>query len=141
MTREEIIEELVDGPFASMHFEEAAAIVDFVTKNYVPEHECSGMEEIRRELIEAKGINDFDDDDPFVGIFWEDLKRIVSDHLKREFYSGIWCSIQEIVAVHDQPSIATDIVKSSGISKEEMIRLQEASGSWNEVMYNFIYQF
>lgn len=141
MTREEIIEELVDGPFASMHSEEAAAIVDFVVKNYVPEHECSGTDEIRRELIEAKGINDFDDDDPFVGIFWEDLKRILSDHLKREFHSGMWCVIQEIVAVYDQPSIATEIVRSSGISKEEMLQLQDASGSWNDVMYSFIYQF
>ena len=34
-------------------------------------------EELRRRLIEAKAVNDLDDEDPFVGIYFCDLCRIL----------------------------------------------------------------
>jgi len=95
-------------------------------------------EEIRDELIEIKAIADYESDDPFVGEYLDELHKVFEKHGKDEFYNGIWCCVQDLVVVYIEPTIAKDILRSSGMSIEQMRKAQEASGSYDEQMYSFI---
>lgn len=95
-------------------------------------------EEIRDELIEIKAIADYESDDPFVGVYLDGLHKVFEKHGKDEFYNGIWCCVQDLVAVYYEPTLATDILRSSGMTVEQMHRAQENSGSYESQMYEFI---
>lgn len=95
-------------------------------------------EEIRDELIEIKAIADYESDGPFVGEYLGKLHKVFEKHGKDEFYNGIWCCVQDLVVVYIEPTIAKDILRSSGMSIEQMRKAQEASGSYDEQMYSFI---
>ena len=55
-----------------------------------------------------------------------------------DFYNGIWCCVQDLVAVYCEPTLATDILRSSGMTVAQMRRAQENSGSYESKMYEFI---
>lgn len=95
-------------------------------------------EEIRDELIEIKAIADYESDNPFVGEYLDELHKVFEKHGKDEFYNGIWCCVQDLVVVYIEPTIAKDILRSSGMSIEQMRKAQETSGSYDEQMYSFI---
>ncbi len=94
--------------------------------------------ELRDELIEIKAINDFEDDDPFVACYLSDIHNVCKKYGKDEFMNGIWCCIQDLVSVYCETALANDILRSSGMSVEQMRAAQEASGSYDEQMYQFI---
>ncbi len=98
-------------------------------------------EEIHDELIEIKAIADYEDNDPFVGVYFEGLHKVFEKHGRDEFYNGIWCCIQDLVVVYCEPTLATDILRSSGMTTEQMRRAQENSGSYDSQMYKFINSF
>lgn len=62
------------------------------------------------------------------------------DRYKDGFNSGIWCVIQDLVAVYGEPVLATDILYASDMSIEEMEKAQEVSGSYEYQMGAFIEQ-
>lgn len=95
-------------------------------------------EELRSELIEIKAINDFEDDDPFVACYLSDVQNVCKKYGKDEFMNGIWCCVQDLVVIYNELTIAKDILRSSGMSVEQMRKAQETSGSYDEQMYSFI---
>ena len=97
-------------------------------------------EEIRDELIEIKAIADYESDDPFVGVYLDELHKVFEKNGKDEFYNGIWCCIQDLVAVYCEPTLATDILNASGMSIEEIEKAQEVSGCYDVQMSAFIEQ-
>lgn len=67
------------------------------------------------------------------GANWQKKRSNDSD-----FCNGIWCCVQDLVVVYIEPTIAKDILRSSGMSIEQMRKAQETSGSYDEQMYSFI---
>ena len=60
---------------------------------------------------------------------------------KDDFNKGLWCAVQDLVAVYAEPTLAADIVRSSGMSVDDMMKAQEESGCYEEQMLAFIEQF
>lgn len=60
---------------------------------------------------------------------------------KDDFNKGLWCAVQDLVAVYAEPTLAADIVRSSGMSVDDMMKAQESSDCYEGQMLAFIEQF
>ena len=58
--------------------------------------------------------------------------------MDKKFIDGIWFSVQYLVLQHDQPTMAIDLVKESGLSRKDCVNAQKRSGYRMKDMMKFI---
>lgn len=57
---------------------------------------------------------------------------------KKEFNNGLWIAIQFLVISHKENELAKQLIKETGLSKEQCFTCQMESDFENEIMYDFI---
>lgn len=70
-----------------------------------------------------------------------DIESAIEKKFEEEFSSGIWLCIQELVYLYRSKDTAYSILSSAGFTREECIKCQECSGSWDDEMNEFIEQY
>lgn len=55
-----------------------------------------------------------------------------------EFNNGVWSAVQFLVISHNETELARQLIKESGLSKEECNLCQMDSDFENDKMYKFI---
>lgn len=58
--------------------------------------------------------------------------------MDKKFIDGIWFSVQYLVLQQDQPTMAIDLVKESGLSRKDCVNAQKRSGYRMKDMMKFI---
>ena len=70
-----------------------------------------------------------------------EVEKQLETEVSNAMNDGIWIAVQELVYCHDYPSVAREILKNAGFTREECDGCQERSGTWDDEMYAFIEQY
>ena len=65
-------------------------------------------------------------------------QKFIDSMYRWEFNSGVWSAVQFLVISHNETELARQLIKESGLSKEECNLCQMDSDFENDKMYKFI---
>ena len=57
------------------------------------------------------------------------------------FLDGVYFTVEQLVNLHDQPTIAMNIIEESGITKKDIKSAMLKSGAYQDKMIKFIEEY